>query len=167
MAILIYWKYEHYVEGIAKGFPHAFNSKQSRLHTATKIGDDVFVVSGVRKESGLEIYLVAHLIISDKMLSPNHKYGRYRIVADQSKSKYFTIDKEALTPLLFMLTSIKQFGEHRIDKYAQSFQTLRKLNGHDTYILKRFAKSLSLRPSQPNQPESRWKKNERRTPSHS
>jgi len=146
MAILIYWKYEKYVNSIEKGFPCAFNSKQARLHTATEIGEDIFVVSGVRKESGLEIYLVAHLIICDKTLSPNHKYGSYRILADQAKSKYFTIDKEA--PVLFMLTSIKQFDEHHIGKYAQSFQTLRKLNGHDTYILKRFAKSLSLHPSQ-------------------
>jgi hypothetical protein len=166
MAILIYWKYEKFVNSIGKGFPWAFNSKQARLHTATEIGEDVFVVSGVRKASGLEIYLLAHLIVSDKTHSPNHKYGRFRILADRSKSKYFSIDKEALTPVLLMLTSIKQFGERHIDKYAQSFQTLRKLDGHDTYMLKRFAKSLSLHSSQSNQPASGGKKNEQKTPSH-
>jgi len=145
---LIYWKYENYVEDTAEGFPYAFNSKQPRLHEAAEIGEDVFVVSGVRRESGLEVYLVAHLIISGKTHnSPHYKYGTYRVVADEAKSRYFSIEHEALTPVLFRLTSIKQFGDDHIDKYAQSFQTLRKLNDHDLQILKKFARSL---PSHPN-----------------
>jgi hypothetical protein len=148
MAILIYWKYENYVGDTARGFPYAFNSKQSRLHEATEIGEDVFVVSGIRRESGLEIYLVGYLIISDKKLNPpDCKYGRFRIVADQSKSRYFSIDDEALTPVLFRLTSIRQFDDDKIDKYAQSLQTLRKLNDQDSDVLKEFAKSLPLHPN--------------------
>lgn len=148
MAILIYWKYENYVEDIAEGFPYVFNSKQPRLHEATDIGEDVFVVSGVRRESGLEIYLVAHLIISNKTLnSPNYKYGRFRVVADQSESQYFSLDAEALTPVLFRLTSIKHFGDDNIAKYAQSFQTLRKLNDNDLIILQDFATSLPPHPN--------------------
>jgi hypothetical protein len=147
MAILIYWKYENYIGDTARGLPYAFNSKQPRLHEATAMGEDVFVVSGVKRESGLEIYLVGHLIISAKKLnSPIYKYGRFRVVADQSKSRYFSIDDEALTPVLFRLTSIKQFGDDNIHKYAQSFQTLRTLNEHDSDVLKKFAKSLPLHP---------------------
>jgi hypothetical protein len=147
MAILIYWKYDNYVQDNVNGFGYAFNSNQSRLHSVTDIGEDVFVVSGIRKESGLEIYLMAHLIIKEKAYNPpDHKYGRYRIVADEDKSKYFSLDAEPITPLLPELTSINHFGEEHIDKYAQSFQTLRKLNGHDAQILKRFADSLPEHP---------------------
>jgi hypothetical protein len=148
MAILIYWKYENYADDTAQGFPYAFNSKQSRLHTATELGEDVFVVSGVRRESGLEIYLVGHLIISGKTHNPSeYKYGRYGVIADEASSRYFSIDHEALTPVLLRLTSIRQFGEDYIDKYAQSFQTLRKLNEHDLDTLKKFANSLPLHPN--------------------
>jgi hypothetical protein len=144
MAILIYWKHENYVNDIAGGLPYAFSSKQRRLHSATEIGEDAFVVSGVRRESGLEIYLLAHLIISSKSHNSSaNKYGRYRIVADQRRSKYFSIEDEALTPILPRLTSIRGFG-NRIDRYAQGFQTLRKLNDHDSDILKAFARTLPL-----------------------
>jgi hypothetical protein len=144
MAILIYWKHENYKADIARGLPYAFNSKQVRLHSAKEIGEDAFIVSGVRRESGLEIYLVAHLIISEKLNNSAHnKYGRYRIIADTTKSRYFSIEGEALTPILARLTSIRHFGEH-IDRYAQSFQTLRKLNDTDSNILKMFGRSLPL-----------------------
>ena len=147
MGILIYWKYKNYAEDIAQELPYAFTSKQPRLHKTTKIGDDVFVVSGVKRESGFEMYLVAHLVISRKTHNPpDHKYGRYRVVADKKRSRYFSIDYEALTPVLIKLTSIKQFGERQIDKYAQSFQTLRKINDHDLHLLKEFANSLPLHP---------------------
>jgi len=143
MAILIYWKYENYRSDIANGLRFSFNSKQSRLHTKTEIGEDVFVVSGVRRESGLEIYLVAHLVISGKSLnSGNNKYGKYRILANQKRSRYFSIEGEALTPMLSNLTSIRHFGDH-IDRYAQSFQTLRKLNDRDSELLKSLANSLA------------------------
>jgi hypothetical protein len=139
MAILIYWKHKNYRSDIATGLRFNFNSKQKRLHTKTEIGEDVFVVSGIRRESGLEIYLVAHLVISDKSLnSGNNKYGKYRILADRKRSRYFSIEGEALTPMLSNLTSIRHFGD-RTDRYAQAFQTLRKLNNHDSELLKAFA----------------------------
>jgi hypothetical protein len=142
MSTLIYWKYENYRADVSRGVRFNFNSKQSRLHTATEIGEDVFVVSGVRRESGLEIYLTAHLIISGKSLNPDkNKYGKYRIVADQRRSRFFSLEGEAMTPILSILTSIRHFGD-RIDRYAQSFQTLRKLNDYDSEILKSFANSL-------------------------
>jgi len=143
MAILIYWKHENYRSDIASGLRFNFNSKQNRLHTKTEIGEDVFVVSGIRRDSGLEIYLVAHLVISGKSLnSGNNKYGKYKILADRKRSKYFSIEGEALTPMLSNLTSIRHFGD-RIDRYAQAFQTLRKLNNHDSELIKAFADFLT------------------------
>src|SRR5215212_2890767 len=136
MSILIYWKHENYTLDIATGLRFNFNSKQNRLHTKTEIGEDVFVVSGIKRESGLEIYLVAHLVIGGKSLNSSHnKYGEYRILADRKRSRYFSIEGEALTPMLSSLTSIRHFGD-RIDRYAQAFQTLRKLNDHDSDLLK-------------------------------
>jgi hypothetical protein len=121
-----------------------FNSRQRRLHSATEIGEDVFVVSAIRRKSGLEIYLAAHLIIRGKSInSNNNKYGKYRITANQQRSRYFSLEEESLTPLLSNLTSIRHFGD-RIDRYAQAFQTLRKLNEHDAEIIKSFANSLKL-----------------------
>ena len=143
MAILIYWKHENYRSDIVTGLRFNFNSKQNRLHTKTEIGEDVFVVSGIRRESGFEIYLVAHLVISGKSLnSNNNKYGRYRISADRRRSRYFSLEGEALTPMLSSLTSIRHFDD-RIARYAQAFQTLRKLNDHDSELLKSFANSLT------------------------
>jgi len=97
MSTLIYWKYDNYRSDVSRGLRFNFNSRQNRLHTKTEIGEDVFVVSGIRRESGLEIYLVAHLVISGKSLNlGNNKYGRYRILADRTRSRYFSIDGEAL-----------------------------------------------------------------------
>lgn len=143
MSTLIYWKYDNYRSDVSRGLRFNFNSKQNRLHTKTEIGEDVFVVSGIRRESGLEIYLVAHLVISGKSLnSGNNKYGKYRILADRKRSRYFSIEGEALTPMLSSLTSIRHFGD-RIDRYAQAFQALRKLDDHDSDLLKSFANTLT------------------------
>ena len=143
MSILIYWKYDNYIRDNAEGFGYNFNSNQSRLHSTTEIGDDVFVVGGINKRSGLEIYLLAHFIIKEKAFNPSgFKYGRYRIEADSKKSKYFSLDAEPITPYLSKLTSIKHFDDDQTHKYAQAFQTIRVLNEVDTQILKEMAEKL-------------------------
>ncbi|HEX8737289.1 MAG TPA: hypothetical protein VF721_18290 [Pyrinomonadaceae bacterium] len=145
MSILIYWKYDNYIRDNAHGFGYNFNSNQSRLHTTTQIGDDVFVVGGIKRQSGLEIYLLAHLIIKEKIFNPpNYIYGRYRIEAEQKKSRYFSLNAEPITPYLSELTSIKHFDENQTHKYAQAFQTIRVLNEADTQRLKEIAKNLPL-----------------------
>jgi hypothetical protein len=145
VSILIYWKYDNYISDNVDGFGYAFNSNQSRLHSATEIGDDVFVVGGIKKKSGLEIYLLAHMILEEKAFNPpDHVYGRYRIEADHKKSKYFSLDAEPITPYLSELTSINHFADDQTHKYAQAFQTIRVLNEADTLRLKEIAEKLPL-----------------------
>ena len=145
MSILIYWKYDNYIGDTAVDLGFAFNSNQSRLHSTTETGDDVFVVSGIKKESGLEIYLLAHLIVKEKAFNPpDYVYGRYRIEADRKKSKYFSLDAEPITPYLSELTSIKHFDDDQTHKYAQAFQTIRVLNEADSQRLKEIAEKLPL-----------------------
>jgi hypothetical protein len=51
---------------------------------------------------------------------------------------------EPLTPLLARLTAMTPYGPHEVHKYALSFRTLRRLNEHDTRLLRRFADTLPL-----------------------
>ncbi|MBS1794108.1 MAG: hypothetical protein JSS81_09655 [Acidobacteria bacterium] len=143
MSILIYWKYENFVKDTAEGVSYNFNSRQSRLHSATEIGEDVFVLGGMKKQSGFEIYLLAHLIIKEKLHNPpGFIYGNYRIEADSAKSKYFSFDEEPITPYLSKLDSITHFDDEPY-KYAQAFQTIRKLSKGDTQFLRTIAKNLA------------------------
>lgn len=143
MSILIYWKYDNYVKDIAGGVSYNFNSNQSRLHSVTEIGDDIFAVTGIKRNSGLEIYLTAHLIVKDKVYNlPEFVYGKYRIEADEEKSRYFSLETEPITPRLSELDSINHYDTEHSYKYAQSFQTLRKLSESDTHKLRKIAGKL-------------------------
>lgn len=146
MSILIYWKYDNYLKDIAEGVNYNFNSNQSRLHTASEIGGDIFAVTGIKRKLGLEIYLAAHLIVKDKVYNPpDFIYGKYRIEADEEKSRYFSINGEPITPYLSELESIKHYDNDQSYKYAQSFQTLRKLSESDAETLKKIADKLPLK----------------------
>ena len=146
MAITVYWKYSNYKSDTQRGFTFHFNSNQKRLHDKAEIGEDVFAISGFQTDSGFELFLLAQLVIKAKTFNrPEFKYGKYRIWADDKVSKYFQITK-ALSPLLYNFESIKKFDENEKNKYAQAFQTIRKLSDHDTQLLKSFAQTLPIHP---------------------
>ena len=106
VGITVYWKHSNYKADTQQGFTFHFNSNQKRLHDQTDIGEDAFAISGFQTESGFELFLLAHLIIKAKTFnSPNFKYGKYRIWADEKLSKYFQITKP-LSPLFKKFDSI-------------------------------------------------------------
>ena len=130
------------------GFNYHYNSNQPRLHTVTALGEDVFLVTLAPFGDHKEILMLAHLVISAKVLNqPGYRYGQFRIQGDTQSSRYFSLAGPPLTPLLEQLRSIDHHP--RPSTYAQSFQTLRKLDAHDTRFLHRFAQSLRpiLRPT--------------------
>ncbi len=144
MGIIVYWKYNNYVSDTKNGFTFNFNSNQTRLHNIVEIGEDAFAISGIQTNSGFELFLLAQLVVKAKTYNQkNYKYGKYRIWADEKLSKYYKVSKP-LTQLLTKFDSIKQFNEDEKFKYAQAFQTIRKLSDHDTHLLKSFAQSLPV-----------------------
>ena len=123
MGITVYWKFSNYKADTQQGFTFHFNSNQRRLHDQTDVDGDAFAISGFQAESGFELFLLAHLVIKAKTFNPpKFKYGRYKIWADEKRSKYFQITKP-LSPLLKKFDSIKHFKDDEINKYAQAFQT--------------------------------------------
>ena len=147
MAIVVYWKYENYLADTEGGFAFHFNSNQKRLHDEVEIGDDVFAVTGVRTDKGFEVFLLAHLIVKAKTMNrPGFVYGQYRIWGDEKRSRYFCVGTESLVPVLDAMTSIKHFAAPEREKYAQAFQTVRRLDSHDTGLLRAFADKLVLHP---------------------
>lgn len=152
MTILAYWKYSNYVQDNANGFGFVFNSSQCRLRNLTGVGDDVFLVTGIRPRSDFELYLAGHLIVSRNEINrpedPYYRYGEYRIEADRQRSRYFSLDGvRPMTPVLAELTSIRHHPS--ATAYSKSFQTIRKLNEEDTQRLREYAESLPLHPSMP------------------
>ena len=147
MAIVVYWKYANYLADTEDGFAFHFNSNQDRLHDEVQVGDDVFAVTGVRTDHGFEVFLLAHLVVKAKTLNrPGYAYGKYRIWGDDQRSRYFCAGSESLLPVLEQMTSIRHFGSDEREKYAQAFQTIRKLGGQDTGLMRRFADGLVLHP---------------------
>jgi putative restriction endonuclease len=145
MSILVYWRYDNYLADTADGtaFDFNFNSNQPRLHDATEIGEDLFAITGVRVGERLDYCLAAHLVIAEKLLNPpDYRYGRYRVLGDKTTSRYFEVGVQALTPLLAEMDSIQHFPPEEVHKYAQAFQTIRKLSEHDAALLRRFAQGL-------------------------
>ena len=143
MATLIYWKYSNYTAGFGSGFSYSFNSRQERLHSATEIGEDLFMITFNPEDR--EVHLLGHLVIKRKMLNPpDYKYGCYRVEGDRDRSTYFDPEAQPLTPLLNEMSGIKSCDE--ASKYGQAFQTMRKLNDHDASLIEAFARNLPLHP---------------------
>ena len=65
MGITVYWKFSNYKADTKQGFTFHFNSNQKRLHDQTDTGDDAFTIGGFQTESGFELFLLAHLVITE------------------------------------------------------------------------------------------------------
>ena len=145
MPIIIYWKHSTYVENTSHGLAYHFSSNQKRLHSCTSIGDDVFIVSVVRDGNNADVYLLAHLVVDAQEVNPpDSEYGSYKIYGNTSKSRYFSLEAQPLTPVLSKMNSIKPLPEHEKHKYAQAFQTIREISHADVHLLKAFADTLPL-----------------------
>ena len=89
-SILCLWKYRIYIrekkEGL--GYPPEYNSKQSRLHSATLLGENAYIVTYLKKRC----YLVAKITIAKQDTNePSYEFGKFKIIGNHNplESQYF------------------------------------------------------------------------------
>lgn len=143
MDVLAYWKWENYIQDIAKKQDFDFNSNQQRLHSEIGIGDNLWLVTGRRDKHPTQYVLVGRFRIREKALNnADHKYGIYRVLGDALNSQYFSLDAPDLSEVLLQLqfsssTPIKSKGV-----IGNSLQTMRVLTPNDVALLQEWATKL-------------------------
>jgi hypothetical protein len=135
-SILCLWKYKNYLkdtnEGVDEENP-AYNSHQSRLHSATLLGDRAYVVTYVDGHC----YLVERIIIAEKYPNePGYKYGEFGISGNPPESQYYDFGSIDVTGILRGLSfkTGKRIGNSP-RPLSLHLQTLRELTEDDVALL--------------------------------
>ena len=134
--LICLWTYRNYLqdkkEGVLEKVP-GFNSKQSRLHDATELGERAYLVT-YRNE---HCYLIGRISIAKKEYNPpTCKYGQFRIIGDPDESRYYKYGSinisEALRKLQFKTKN--PIGPSK-RPLSQHLQTIRELTDDDMALL--------------------------------
>ncbi len=135
-SILCLWKYKNYLkdkdEGTLEETP-SFNSHQSRLHSATLLGERAYVVTYV---SG-RCYLVSRITIAEKYPNePDYEYGEFGIQGDPMESHYYKFGSIDVTGILRKLSfkTGKRIGSSP-RPISLHLQTIRELTADDVALL--------------------------------
>jgi hypothetical protein len=145
MDMLAYWKWENYVRDLDEGAGFNFNSNQERLHSALKPGERLWLVSGRRRQGGIQYLLLGCLQVVAKTFNPpGYKYGKYRVWGDIQHSAYFTANGPDLSDLLLKFEFRPRNPVAARAVIGQSLQTMRCLATTDVNLLLAWAKGLSL-----------------------
>ena len=131
-SIICFWKYKYYLKDIANGVLYetpAFNSRQSRLHDATEIGETAYVVTYLDRHC----YLVGRIIITEKYFnSPDYEYGEFGISGNPEESQYYDCGLIDVTEILRRLEF--KTGRRIADSprpLSMHLQTIRELTEYD------------------------------------
>lgn len=74
------------------------NFGKRRLHEALGVGSRLWLVSGLKRSDDLAFVLLACLVVAREALNPPaHAYGRYGVVGDPVRSRYFSPDGPDMT----------------------------------------------------------------------
>lgn len=150
MHLLAYWRLDNYLRDLDEGAGFNFNSKQSRLHSAMKVGDTLWLFTATPNPR--RYFLVAKLVVRAKTInSPAYKYGAYRVWGDLKQSKYFLLDPsrqyyEAFDLLRGLPLESGSFDHCTRTTLAQACQTMRGVPSEGDHLLKAFAKHLRKEP---------------------
>jgi hypothetical protein len=138
-SILCLYKYENYKEEAddASGdwwddIPR-YNSRQSRLHKVTEIGDRAYVVT---YKDGC-CYLVGRITISEKVPNlPSHPYGIFGIKGDPRHSQFYKFGSKDVTEVLRRLEfkTGKRIGSS-MRPLSWHFRAIRELTEGDVALL--------------------------------
>jgi hypothetical protein len=133
-SILCLWKYPIYKRERREGLGDIpeYNSKQSRLHSATQLGETGYIVTYLKNHC----YLVAKIIIEKKEHNdPGNEFGEFKIKGNPPQSSYFD-DPIDITGIIRQLRF--KTGK-RIDNLLQPIslhlQTIRELTEDDEALL--------------------------------
>ncbi len=135
-SIMCLWKYNNYLEDKKEGTlekPPCFNSRQSRLHSATQLGKRAYLVTYTNGRC----YLVGRITIAKQEYNPpNYKYGQFRIIGDPSESQYYEYGSVDITRVLRQLQfkTRKPIGTS-LCPLSQHLQTIRELTENDVALL--------------------------------
>ena len=135
-SVLCLWKYPNYLidksQGLLTGNP-AFNSHQSRLHSATQLGEKAFLVTYLDGRC----YLVGRIVVKEKYFNePDYEYGEFGIQGETPESSYYQFGSIDITDILRKLYF--KSGK-RIDKSKRPLslhlQTIREVTDDDVALL--------------------------------
>lgn len=147
MDLMAYWRWDNYVRDLDEGAGFNFNSNQNRLHSAINLGERLWLITGRRKPGGIQYILVACLkVVAKTFNAPDYKYGRYRIWANISESKYFSADGPDISQLLLQFDFDTKTRIQNKSVIGQSLQTIRGLSVADLKLLLEWSKNLRPEP---------------------
>jgi hypothetical protein len=133
-SILCLWKYPIYVQEKKEGLSYypEFNSKQIRLHSATTIGENAYLVTYSKKHC----YIVGKITIAKKKPNqPGYKFGEFKIIGNVPQSQYFNNPIE-ITKVLRQLhfKTGKRIGDTQLP-LSLYLQTIRELTEDDVALI--------------------------------
>ena len=135
-SILCLWKYKNYLKDESEGLldeSPSFNSHQSRLHSATQLGERAYTVTYVDGRC----YLVGRIIITNKYTNkPDYEYGEFGIRGTVPESQYFERDLIDVTAVLRQLRfkTGKMIGNSPLP-LSLHLQTIRELTEDDVTLI--------------------------------
>lgn len=147
MDLLAYWRWDIYLRDLDEGAGFHFNSRQSRLHSATEVGERLWLFTGMPAEGGTRYLLVACLHIAAKTENPpDYKYGRYRIWGDIKCSSYYAAANGPDASQLLRRLEFTTQQPIRGDNIGQALQTMRGMTVEDAGLLDTWAQNLAVEP---------------------
>jgi hypothetical protein len=150
MDLLAYWRFDNYHRDLDEGAGFHFNSKQSRLHSAMKVGDTLWLFTRLIGQSGhSEFRIVAKLVIRAKTINPpTYKYGPFRIWGDLQASQYYRVRLNKMDDAfeLLRLTPLDSgsFKGCERTNLAQAAQTIRGLKPEASKLLDAFCEQMPI-----------------------
>jgi hypothetical protein len=135
-SIVCLWKYPNYLADERAGYLReapSFNSHQSRLHSATELGERAYLVTYLNGHC----YLVGRITITQKYQNePDYEYGEFGIRGIPPESQYFDFDLIDITNILRRLNfkTGKKIGNSP-RPISMHLQTIRELTEDDVALL--------------------------------
>lgn len=150
MDLLAYWRIDNYRRDLDEGAGFHFNSKQSRLHTAIKLGETLWLFTRLVGASGLSEYrILAKLVVRAKTINPpSYKYGPFRVWGDLKLSQYFRVtpdlNQDAFELLRLLPLDSGSFQNGTRSTIANAAQTMRGLKPQASQLLQSFSDQLPI-----------------------
>lgn len=140
MALLYYWRPDNYRQDAEFGFGFHLNQNSPAMLKA-RPGDGLWAFT--RRKDGAYA-LAAHLIVKGITYNvPRYRYGKYRLWADQRRSRYFDVEASPQSESIIRSLSIRADARH----LGQSFQgnaAVRELTPADDLLLAQAAVRLPV-----------------------